>query len=239
VEEAIAIRCTDNNSPFPTTTHTVTDSSPSPNSNENFNKLLSLNVQTTMAKIASFDNLLQEHDPDIIAISETWLKSEILLSEFLPPDFNVFRRDRLDGYGGVLIACHISLNCHHLDLNCDVEAIACQIILASHQTLIMCAFYRPPSRQLESATNLHDFFRSIVDHYSDSPVWIAGDLNLPNINWDTRPISSSVYPSNLCDTVIDFVEEYGFTQAVNFGKQHPRHISYKQTVFSQILPHCP
>jgi len=94
-----------------------------------------------------------------------------------------------------------------------MEAIVCQLT----QTLIVCAFYRPTSRQLESVTNLCDFFRSIVDHYSDSPIWIAGDLNLPKINWDTSNISSSVYPSNLCDTVIDFVEEYGFTQTVNFA----------------------
>jgi len=69
--------------------------------------LLSLNVQSIKA---SFDNLLHEHDPGIIAISETWLKPDFLLSEFLPPDFNVFRRDRQDGYGGVLIACRNSLN---------------------------------------------------------------------------------------------------------------------------------
>ena len=43
--------------------------------------------------------------PDIIAISETWLKTEILSSKFSPPDFNVFRRDRPDGHGRVLIAC--------------------------------------------------------------------------------------------------------------------------------------
>jgi len=195
----------------------VTNSSPPYNSDENPIKLLSLNIQSIMAKKASFDNLLQEHDPDIIAISETWLKPEILSSEFLSPDYNVFRRDRPDGHGGVLIACRNSLNCHRLSTNYDTEAVACQLTLANHQTLIVCAFYRPPNRQLESVTNLCDFFRSIIDQHSDSPIWIAGDLNLPNINWNTNHISSSAYPSNLCDTVIDFVEEDGFTQTVNFA----------------------
>ena len=123
-----------------------------------------------------------------------------------------------------------------------MEAIACQITLANHQTLIMCAFYRTPSRQLENVTNLCDFFRSIVDHYTDSPIWIAGDLNLANINWDTSYISSSVYLSNLCDTVIDFIEEYSFTQTVDFATKGNNILDiffYKQTTFSQILPHCP
>ena len=48
----------------------MTNSSPPYNSDENPIKLLSLNIQSIMAKKASFDNLLQEHDPDIIAISE-------------------------------------------------------------------------------------------------------------------------------------------------------------------------
>ena len=98
---------------------------------------------------------------------------------------------------------------------CDTEAIACQLILANHQTLIVCTFYRPLSRPLKSVTNLCDFVRNIIDQYSDSPIWIAGDLNLPNINWETSHISSSVYPSNLCNTVL--VPGYGFTQAVNFA----------------------
>ena len=67
-------------------------------------------------------------------------------------------------------------------------------------------------------------------------IWIAGDLNLPNINWDTSYISSSVYPSDLCDTVIDFVEEYGFTQTVNFATRGNNILDiffYKQTIFSR------
>ena len=162
-----------------------------------------------MAKKVSFDNLLHEHNPDIITISETWLKSEVLSSEFLSTDYNIFRRDRPDGYGGVLIACCNSLNCHHLNINFDTEAIACQLTLANQQTLIVCAFYRPPNRQPDSVTNLCHFFKSIVDRYTTSPVWIAGDLNLPNINWDTNHISNFMYPSSLCDTIIDFVEEHG------------------------------
>jgi len=108
-------------------------------------------------KKASLDNLLLQYNPDIISISETWLKPEILSSEFLSTDYNIFRRDRPDGYGGVLIACQNSLNCHCLDINSDTEAIACHINLANHQTLIVCAFYRPPNRQPDSVTNLCHF----------------------------------------------------------------------------------
>jgi len=159
--------------------------------------------------------LVHEHKPDIIAISETWLKPEVLSSEFLSSNYNIFRKDRPDGYGGILIACRNSLNCHHLDINFDTEAIACHFILPNHQTLVLCAFYRPPNRQLDSITNLCDFFRTIVDRYPTSPIWITGDINLPNINWNTNNISNSMYPSSLCDTIIDFVEEHGFTQTVN------------------------
>ena len=46
-------------------------------------KLLSLNFQSiTAKKTSSFDNLLHEHDSDIIAISETWLKPEFCQVDF-------------------------------------------------------------------------------------------------------------------------------------------------------------
>ena len=79
--------------------------------------LLSLNIQSLTAKKVSFGNLISERNLDIIALSETWLKPEILSSEFFPAGYKIFRKDRHDGYGGVLLACHDSLNCQQLSIN--------------------------------------------------------------------------------------------------------------------------
>jgi len=177
--------------------------------------LLLLNAQSITAKKASFGNLLNEHNPDIIAISETWLNPDISSSEFLPLEYNIFRKDRSDDYGGILLACHNSLNCQILTCNSDSEAIACQLTSDVHESFIICVFYQPPNRSLECITNLYNYFKTIMDHYPHSPIWIAGDLNLPNIDWEINHINGSAYPSNLCETIIELILEYGLTQSVN------------------------
>ena len=50
--------------------------------------------------------------PDIIFGSETWLKPDKGQSEIFPPGFDVYRKDRNDGYGGVLLAVNSSLVNH-------------------------------------------------------------------------------------------------------------------------------
>ena len=63
-------------------------------------KLMSLNIQSILAKKASFDNLMDDYNPDIVAISETWLSSDIPFHEFFPKGYHTYRKDRVDGYGG-------------------------------------------------------------------------------------------------------------------------------------------
>jgi len=76
--------------------------------------LLLLNVQSITSEKASFAKLLNEHNPDLIAITETWLNQDISSSEFLPAHYTVCRRDRSDSYGGVLLAYRSTLNCQLL-----------------------------------------------------------------------------------------------------------------------------
>ena len=65
-------------------------------------------------------------------------------------------------------------------------------------------------------TDLCNILTQIVENYPDSPIWIAGDINLSNIDWLTASISKNAYPAYLCDPFLNFLHEYGFTQTVNF-----------------------
>ena len=50
--------------------------------------------------------LINIYNPDVIVGTETWLNSSIKDNEIIPADFNykIYRKDRSDGYGGVLLA---------------------------------------------------------------------------------------------------------------------------------------
>ena len=89
------------------------------------------------------------------------------------------------------------------------EAVVCKVILNNCQLLKICSFYRPPNKDIQSIDNLCNLFTTITN----VPTWLIGDLNLPSIDWANN---SSAYPLILGDTMINFVQEYGFSQAVNF-----------------------
>ena len=136
-------------------------------------------------------------------------------SEFFPAGYKIFRKDRHDGYGGVLLACCDSLNCHQLLIDSEAEIVACQIAFDNQESLTICAFYRPPSKELESVLKLCDTFEYILSLHPHLPTWLVGDLNLPNIDWDHYCIRTLL----VCVTqlLILFMNIYGFIQTVDFA----------------------
>jgi exonuclease III len=59
-----------------------------------------------------FDRSLDSSNPDIICGNETWLKPSICKSEIFPDesDYEIFRKDRKDGFGGVMLAIKSNIN---------------------------------------------------------------------------------------------------------------------------------
>ena len=80
----------------------------------------------------------------------------------------------------------------------------------------MC-FYHPPNKDLSSINDLCHLFIDISSTYPNIPIWITGDLNLSNINWENFSIQGTTYPTSLCDTSINFLHEFGFSQVANFA----------------------
>jgi len=110
--------------------------------------------QSIVSKRASFALLLEEHNPDIVMVSETWLSSGVYNNEFFPNGFHIFRKDRADGYGGVLLACRDSITCQELAFDTNSEAVVCQVTINRHQSVIICSFYRPPNSNIQSVKAL-------------------------------------------------------------------------------------
>jgi len=172
-----------------------------------------LNCQSIVSKRASLEVFIKDHNPDVLVLSETWLSPDILSTEFLPHHYNVFRKDREDGYGGVLIAYKNSFACYELHYDSSVEIVVSKFIL-NKQSLIICSLYRPPNRDLEYMENLCQQLHNICLTNLDTPIWIAGDVNLPNIDWESLCIDNNTYPIALCEKFIELTSNHGFTQVV-------------------------
>ena len=67
--------------------------------------ILNLNFHSIKNKKAETLNIIDSYNPDIIIDTETWLNDSVHNSEIFPPNYNIYRRrDRRDGFGGVLVA---------------------------------------------------------------------------------------------------------------------------------------
>ncbi|XP_072046546.1 uncharacterized protein [Amphiura filiformis] len=188
----------------------------SPTANVNNLRTLEVNFQSVFAKRVEFWSLIEATKPDIIFGCETWLKPSISYGEVFPPGYNLYRKDRSNGHGGVLLAVHSSLNSHQIDIRTDAEFVAAKII-NRNQPIVIGALYRTPDSNQDKMMN--ELNRTILDlcqSNSGAAIWISGDINLPDIDWATNHIISHQYPVALNESFLQTMESAGLEQLVDF-----------------------
>ena len=209
-------------------------------SNQRPLKLTIINCQSIQAKKPTFENFINQHDPDFIAGSESWLTPSVHTSEIFPSSYTVYRRDRPDGYGGVFLGCKSMFVCEEINLSTICEIIACRVHLDNH-SLILISVYRPPDKNYAYLEELCSTIRSIILSNPNDIIWLAGDINFPNINWNTYHVKGNNYPISLCKMFIETILEHGLFQLVYsptrnenildiFTSNHPSLVSECNTI---------
>ena len=74
---------------------------------------------------------------------------------------------------------YVSLRLEVGEFSCKI--VGCEIKLADNTSLIVCSIYRPPSTNEHYLQSLCSGLDSIISSHPLSTVWIAGDVNLPDI----------------------------------------------------------
>ena len=100
---------------------------------------LLINCRSLKNKVADLASIVEIHQPDVILGNESWLTQDIANTEIFPDDYNVFRKDRADGHGGVFQAIKKDLivtQRSELDANCEIIWTQCQ--LASKRENLCC-----------------------------------------------------------------------------------------------------
>ena len=155
-----------------------------------------------------------------IAISESWLKPFISDAQIAIPDYEVTRQDRVRRpHGGVLLYVHNSLPisetfCYDDD---TCEAVVCSI--KSINTKI-ASIYRPPNTDDKSFENLLSFLEKALydknsrDKHPD--IIIAGDFNIPEINWKAHHIHcENKLSSKAANRLLSFMEKHFLNQYIS------------------------
>ena len=118
--------------------------------------------------------------------------------------------------GGVYIAVHERYVASEVtELNSNCEAVWVKLEIYNHKPLYIFSFYRPPSGDVEDLNELDLSIQKITRATNIPNLVIAGDFNLPDINWDNTSVRTpSNYPQCLSSTLIDIVNNNYLTQMV-------------------------
>ena len=153
------------------------------------------NFQSLKNKGCEFQAFLATENPDVIG-TETWLNSSVKTCEYVPPNYSVFRRGRLDCYGGVLEAVK-DLICQEVDEFCsDFEAVWVKVSISSRKHAYVGAFYNPDS-SCEALDELDSSLSKLFKKSGNSVIYLGGD-----ICWET----STVTRGSRC--AFDFLQKF-------------------------------
>ena len=144
--------------------------------------IYSINIQCLFAHLSELCCQLQEHEPDIVFIQETWLDAST--ESFTVPGYKIIaRRDRgiNTNRGGILTLCKSCLNTVvHIHSSGNYERMW-HYIHTDIGCILLCNWYR-------SDFLPHDNFTSFVaefEQYSHEAIanLVAGDLNIHHKKW--------------------------------------------------------
>lgn len=168
-------------------------------------RILNINARSIINKTTELEGILLTHDPHVTILTETWLHSDICDEDLVPNSYKVYRRDRPSLGGGVAIILKTEIPVLILEQIEDHESLCIEINSFGNK-LIIFAVYRSPSSSPDFLPKLYDN----AIKYSKNRVIIAGDFNLPNINWSK--LSS---PCQTDHTVFEMMLACNLAQAVN------------------------
>ncbi|KAK3084155.1 hypothetical protein FSP39_009144 [Pinctada imbricata] len=179
-------------------------------------EILNINFQSIRNKKPELLNVIEHYNPNIIIGTETWLTDNIHSSELFPSSYNVYRKDRKGGYGGVLIAVKSDIISEPLDMETDSESIYVSVDLHKGNRLIIGALYRPPSSSIEYMDDMCTSLEKITNRFRKAVFWVGGDLNLPDINWTVLSIEGNSNLRAINQRFLDCVQSCGMEQKVDF-----------------------
>ena len=120
---------------------------------------------------------------------------------------------RADDYGEVFLACRPTIISKEITLSTSCKIVAYQVFL-DYQSVILCIDH------LIIFNCFCSTISSIITSNSNDIVWLVGDLDLPNIDWNRNCISGNNYPTQLHGTLIDTMLDHNLSQLVDFPSRY-------------------
>lgn len=142
--------------------------------------MLNVNARSIANKADKLESIILGYKPHVVVITESWLRAEIDDHDVFPPSYQVFRRDRPTRGGGVAVLVKSNMPAELVRQIDDHESIVLKLS-CWERSLLLCAVYRAPDSPAKFLSDLHDHINTFN---RNSKIIIAGDFNLPSVNWN-------------------------------------------------------
>lgn len=197
--------------------------------------LISLNCRSVKNKALSISDFITSKDIDILALTETWLGTNIdnqVLAELIPPGYDIILNSRQERRGGgVGVLFKKNLNVRQLassqdDVFTHFEHLSCSVCAGDVQ-IRLCIIYRPPPSKRNGFRNTLFFeeWSNYLDHQVVIPqeIIITGDLNFhldDLMNADSRHFSELLDARGLVQHVTEATHVHGHTLDVVITREN-------------------
>ncbi|XP_075990144.1 uncharacterized protein LOC142985784 [Anticarsia gemmatalis] len=180
--------------------------------------IMQWNAQSLRPKLSDLKLLLSYNKIHIALICETWLEPDSGLNV---SGYHMYRKDRDDGYGGVLIMVHNSIkaqDCKLKHIKHGIEVVCIELLNCCHINFVML-LYCPPSVHTNQ-TDWDAVFKSFKRN-----CLIAGDFNAHHTNW-----------SNKVDSRGNQIYDAALEHFISLNNGHSTRIKLVNNVVQQTSP---
>ena len=179
---------------------------------DNFRVLL-MDCQSIRNKKSQLNKSIEYVKSDAIVGCESGLGAEHKEAEIFPDGYkkNIFRKDRNKSGGGVFICVHDKFNTTSVENgenDCELQWAEIQ---TKSKSVILGSYYRKPNADIKSLLDLKSSVINVTEKCRDKPLFLAGDFNLPHIDWESNDIIPGG-PSAHSQELLELSEEFGMEQ---------------------------
>ena len=174
----------------------------------------------------------------IIAITESWLKSYMSKAQVAIPNYSVHRSDRsCRSRGGVITYIHKDIP---VGKTLEFDNKFCEVTITPMEKAetLLITVYRPPNCPHLKFRAAINFIQSALTSLSDSwTILISGDLNLPNINWETLCVETGLSSdsNSSADLLLSFLDRNGLGQLVEVNTRNDNTLDLLITNMPEIV----
>lgn len=137
--------------------------------------MLQWNCRSIIDKRDDLILLLNEHEPHIVAINESWLSDH---QQFSLPGYRIARKDRAGHGGGVFIAVLNHLNVEISEISSNFEVVCCNVQMIDGSVLSVASIYLPSAPFIVLPAELNHCIAQMKE-----PRLLLGDFNAHGVDW--------------------------------------------------------